>query len=98
MTMLGTTDIRANRNRSVIGKRRTDLAATAGNGRCDGGEATSRIGFPAMAVKTWSCKHMPGWRMVGFVVTGETGVGGAVSRSAAALSDGAGLVCEGLCG
>lgn len=60
MTMLGTTDIRANRNLGVIGKRSTDLVATAGNGQYDGGEATSRIGFFAMAVKTWSCEHMAG--------------------------------------
>jgi hypothetical protein len=68
-------DIRADRNRDGVGMRRADWVAVAGTGRHGGGGETARQGFPAMAVKTCSRRHMAGWRTVGGGVGTEEGVG-----------------------
>jgi hypothetical protein len=66
---------RVDRNRDDAGKSRAGLVALAGTGRHGGGEGTSRQGFPAMADKTCSRRHMAGWRIVGGGVGIEDRVG-----------------------
>ena len=68
-------EIRADVNRDGDGMRRADLVCLAGTGRNGGVEGIARQGFPAIAVKTCSRRHMAGWRTVGGGVETEEGVG-----------------------